>query len=242
MPYNACMSSAITPFSLSFDPSLSEARPKGGLRTALVWATGIPSCPKTEAAPAYLKALLERVCSAGESFLAAERKAAVRDLLRHGAYKPAGRGRPSSEYLLAAALEKNFPLVNGPVDANNAVSLEWGYPASIFDASKTGCELLVKRGGRGDRYVFNPAGQEIELEDLLCAWRRGDDGAWEPCGNPVKDAMATKVFEGCHDVIAIVYAPTNDDTGRLEACSARFRELLSKECGAAETGELIAAL
>jgi DNA/RNA-binding domain of Phe-tRNA-synthetase-like protein len=242
MPYNELMNRVSVPFSLSFDPALSEARPKSGLRVALVWASGIPLCPKTEAAPAYIEALLELVRSAGESFLASGRKAAVRDLLRHGAYKPAGRGRPSSEYLLAAALDGDFPLVNGPVDANNAVSLEWGYPASIFDAAKTGRELLIKRGGSGDRYIFNPAGQEIELEDLICVWRRDGHDNWEPCGNPVKDAMATKVFDDCRDVVAIVYAPADDELGRLEACSARFRELLSKECGASATGELIVSL
>jgi DNA/RNA-binding domain of Phe-tRNA-synthetase-like protein len=230
------------PFSLSFDPSLREDPPKSGLAVALVWATGIPSCPKTEAASDYIEALLERVRSVGESFLAIERKAAVRDLLRYGAYKPAGRGKPSSEYLLAAALEGDFPLVNGPVDANNTVSLEWGYPASIFDAAKTGRELLVKRGGSGDRYVFNLAGQEIELEDLLCAWRRDGSENWEACGNPVKDAMATKVFEGCRDVVAIVYAPAEDAKGRLEACSARFRELLESECGAESSGKEIIKL
>jgi DNA/RNA-binding domain of Phe-tRNA-synthetase-like protein len=229
-------------FSLSFDPSLREDPPKCGLAVALVWATGIPSCPKTEAAPAYLETLLASVRAAGEGYLAQERKAAVRDLLRHGKYKPAGRGRPSSEYLLAAALEEDFPLVNGPVDANNAVSLEWGYPASIFDVATTGRELLIKRGRPEDRYVFNRGGQEIELEDLLCAWRRRGDGSWEACGNPVKDAMATKVFEDCRELVAVVYAPADDEKGRLEACAARFREILESECGARSSGKEIIAL
>jgi DNA/RNA-binding domain of Phe-tRNA-synthetase-like protein len=206
------------------------------LAVALVWATGIPSCPGTGAAPAYLESLLASVRDAGEGFLSQERKAAVRDLLRHGKYKPAGRGRPSSEYLLAAALEGDFPLVNGPVDANNAVSLEWGYPASVFDAAKTGRELLIKRGAPDDRYIFNRGGQEIDLEDLLCAWRRLGDGGWEACGNPVKDAMATKVFEDCRDVVAVVYAPAGE-MARLEACARRFRELLERECGARSSGK-----
>jgi DNA/RNA-binding domain of Phe-tRNA-synthetase-like protein len=219
--------------SLSLDPSLGNP---ACLRAALVWGRGIPACHRTEAAPAYLSELLDRVRAAGEAFLPPERKAEVRGMLRYGKYKPAGRAKPSSEYLLAAALEGDFPLVNGPVDANNAVSLEWGYPASVFDAAKIGGELLLRRGAAGDSYVFNPSGQEIELEDLLCVWRRDGTGGWAPCGNPVKDAMATKVFEGAREVVAIVYAPAYDAPSRLESCAARFRELLLAECGAAEAG------
>ena len=154
-----------TRYTLALDPAVK-------LRAALVWARGLPGCPKTEAPPAYLADLLGRVRAAGESFLPPERKAAVRDMLRFGKYKPAGRSKPSSEYLLAAALDGEFPLVNGPVDANNAISLEWGYPASIFDAAKTGPELFIRRGLAGESYVFNPSGQAIELEDLLVVCRR----------------------------------------------------------------------
>jgi DNA/RNA-binding domain of Phe-tRNA-synthetase-like protein len=221
---------------LARDPALDAK----DLRSALVWANGLPGCPKTEVVPEYLADLLARVRAAGEAFLPAERKAAVRDMLRHGKYKPAGRAKPSSEYLLAAALadevlEGGFPLVNGPVNANNAVSLEWGYPASVFDADKTGRELLLRRGVAGEAFVFNPSGQKIDLEDLLVVCRRSGE-VWEPCGNPVKDAMATKVFEAARDIVAIVYAPASDPPGLLEACAARFARLLEAECGAAEAG------
>jgi len=165
-------------------------------------------------------------------------------MLRFGKYKPAGRAKPSSEYLLSAAVAGEalpglFPLVNGPVDANNAVSLEWGYPASVFDAAKTGVELFLRRGAAGESYVFNPSGQAIELEDLLVVCRRGaagEDRAWEPCGNPVKDAMATKVFEDARDVLAVVYAPATEERERLEACAGRLADLLKTQCGAAESG------
>jgi DNA/RNA-binding domain of Phe-tRNA-synthetase-like protein len=221
---------------LAFDPALDAK----DLRVALVWAHGLAGCPKSATAPGYLTDLLDRVRAAGEAFLPAERKAAVRDMLRHGKYKPAGRAKPSSEYLLAAALaddalEGGFPLVNGPVNANNAASLEWGYPASVFDAAKTGHELLLRRGAPDEAFVFNPSGQEIDLEDLLVVCRRSADD-WEPCGNPVKDAMATKVFEDARDIVAVVYAPTSDPRVRLEECAARFARILETECGAAGAG------
>ncbi|MDP3178522.1 MAG: hypothetical protein Q8M76_11520 [Spirochaetaceae bacterium] len=229
--------------SLALDPSLAGAP----LRAALVWGLGMPSCPRTLAVPDYLEELLARVRAAGDAFLEPERKAAVRDMLRYGTYKPAGRSKPSSEYLLAAALDGSFPLVNGPVDANNAVSLEWGYPASVFDLAKTGGELFLRRGEPGEAYVFNPSGQEIDLRDLLVACRRSVGGmepgmepgwepGWEPCGNPVKDAMATKVFDEARDAVAIVYAPIADPAQRLESCASRFALLLRERCGAGEAG------
>jgi Uncharacterized conserved protein len=227
------MSSTNSPFSLAIDADLE-------LRAALVWARGLADCRKTQDPPAYLSELLGRVRAAGDSFLPPERKAAVRDMLRHGKYKPSGRSKPSNEYLLAAALAGEaklgeFPLVNGPVDANNAVSLEWGYPASVFDADKTGPELLLRRGAAGESYVFNPSGQTIELEDLVVVCRR-EGGLWSPCGNPVKDAMATKIFEGAKDAVAVVYAPLSEDPALLERCAGRFAALLADECGAAESG------
>jgi DNA/RNA-binding domain of Phe-tRNA-synthetase-like protein len=221
---------------LAMDDSL-----RGVLRAALVWGLGIPGCPPTAAAPRYVTDLVSRVRAAGEVFLPPERKAAVRNMLRFGKYKPAGRSKPSSEYLLAAALEGDsppggFPLVNGPVDANNAVSLEWGYPASVFDLATTGPELYLRRGRPGESYVFNRSGQTIELEDLVVACRRAPDGSWEPCGNPVKDAMATKVFEEARDIAAILYAPAAEGAAPLEACAERFAGLLRAECGASAAG------
>jgi len=214
---------------LRLDASLAGA----SLRCALVTASGLVT--KASAGPSpRLAALLERVRAAGESWLPEARKKAVRDLLRHGAYKPAGRAKPSSEYLVAAALEGSFPLVNGPVDANNAVSLEFGLPASVFDLAKVGPELLLRRGGPGDSYVFNASGQSIALEDLLCVWRRGDDGAWLPTGNPVKDAMDSKVFEGCGAIVALVYAPAGPEGDGLEASAERYTALLREDCGAIE--------
>ena len=217
--------------SLVFDPSLEPRN----MRAALIWASGLPGCPKTVAMPAYVSEVLDRVRAAGEGFLSGERKAAVRGMLRFGKYKPAGRSKPSSEYLLSAALQGDFPLVSGPVDVNNAVSLAWGYPASLFDLGLSGPGLLLRRGTAGESYVFNSSGQSIDLEDLLCVCR-SEGGIWVPCGNPVKDAMATKIRESTRSLAAVVYAPATEALADVEAAAARFAMLLGSECGAPETG------
>jgi hypothetical protein len=216
--------------SLTFDASLEPRN----VRAALIWSLGLPGCPKTTVAPAYLSTLLERVRAAGESFLLPGRKGAVRGMLRYGSYRPAGRSKPSSEYLLGAAMEGSFPLVNGPVDVNNTVSLEWGYPASLFDLDLCGPSLLLRRGLAGESYVFNPSGQTIDLKDLLCVCRL-ENGNWVPCGNPVKDAMSTKIRESTQSAAAVIYAPATDPLADLETAAARFAQLLRAECGAAES-------
>ena len=217
--------------SLSYDPGLAPL----AVRAALVWGLDLPKCTATASTPAYVSEILARVRAAGEGFLSAERKSAVRNMLRFGSYKPAGRSKPSSEYLLAAALEGSFPLVNGPVDANNAVSLESGYPASIFDLELCGANLLLRRGLPGESYVFNPSGQIIDLKDLLCVCR-AEGESWLPCGNPVKDAMATKTRESTRSVAAVIYAPVSEPRAALDAAAERFASLLRTECGSEETG------
>lgn len=207
------------------------------VHAALVWGLDMPDCLKTASEAAYISALLNRVRAAGETFIPPARKAAVRGMLRFGKYKPTGRGKPSSEYLLAAALTGEFPLVNGPVDVNNAVSLECGYPASVFDMELCGSELLLRRGIAGESYIFNPSGQIIDVQDLPCVCRR-EGNAWLPCGNPVKDSMATKTRESTRNVAAVIYAPATEPLAALEAAASRFADLLRSECRASQTGYL----
>ena len=208
------------------------------VRVALIWGLDMPDCSRTGSEPIYISALLNRVRSSGETFIPPARKAAVRGMLRFGKYKPTGRGKPSSEYLLGAALSGEFPLVNSPVDVNNAVSLECGYPASLFDMEICGSELLLRRGIAGESYVFNPSGQSIDLEDLLCICRRDGNG-WLPCGNPVKDCMATKTSESTRSVAAVIYAPASDPIADLDAAAAAFATLLRSESHASQTGYLV---
>jgi hypothetical protein len=54
--------------------------------------------------------------------------------------------------------------------------------------------------------------------------------------------MATKVFEDCREVVAVVYAPAGREAARLDACAARFREILEGECGALSSGAAIIGL
>jgi len=56
---------------------------------------------------------------------------AVRDMLRHWGHKPAGRGKPASEYLVRAVREGALGSINLAVDVCNVVSLHSGFPIAI---------------------------------------------------------------------------------------------------------------
>jgi DNA/RNA-binding domain of Phe-tRNA-synthetase-like protein len=156
-------------------------------------------------------------------------RAAIRDLLRKGGYKPTGRGKPASEYLAQAAERGEWPRVNHAVDALNLVSLESGLPISLLDADRAledASALVVRLGAAGEKYVFNAAGHEIDVEGLLCVAKA--DG---PCiGNAVKDSMATKTTPDTRNVVAIVWASRRaiDEPGLRAVCD-RLARLLDAE-------------
>ena len=105
-------------------------------------------------------------------------RAAVRDLLRHGGYKPTGRGKPSAEYLVRAVSEGALGAINAAVDACNAVSLHSGLPISVVDLDLARPPLRIAVAPRGRALRVQRLGQEIDLGGLLCLFDA--DG---PCAN-----------------------------------------------------------
>ena len=61
---------------------------------------------------------------------------AVRALLRQGGFKPTGRSKPASEYLLKAVRDKLLSPINVAVDVCNVVSLHSGLPISVVDLDR----------------------------------------------------------------------------------------------------------
>lgn len=158
-----------------------------------------------------------------------ERKSSVRNMLRHGAYKPTGRGKPASEYLVNAAAEGEFPSINNIVDVNNLVSLEQLLPISLVDLGRAASRgFLVRWGRQGESYVFNLSGQVLELRDLLLVSKLPED---LPCASPIKDSQATKTHEGTGEVLCILYAPLALHQAASDG-ARRMAELLRGSCGA----------
>src|SRR5262249_32748464 len=92
------------------------------LLEAAAFVTVFPASLGSLPPPASVVALLASVDAPAPLRSDAAVRAAVRDLLRfpHGGYKPTGRGKPSSEYLLRAVSEGTLGSINAAVDACNA--------------------------------------------------------------------------------------------------------------------------
>jgi DNA/RNA-binding domain of Phe-tRNA-synthetase-like protein len=146
-------------------------------------------------------------------------RAAVRDLLRHGGYKPTGRGKPASEYLVRAAGEATLGSINLAVDLCNAVSLHSGLPISVVDLDRGAAPFRVGLAPEGARYVFNASGQEIDVGGLLCLF-----DAAGPCANAVKDAQRTKTSEATRRTLCLVWG-TRAAPGRTDRAVHWYREL-----------------
>ena len=146
----------------------------------------------------------------------------VRDLLRHGGYKPTGRGKPASEYLVRAAGDGMLSSINLAVDCCNAVSLHSGIPISVVDLDRAQTPLRVGLADADASYIFNATGQEIQLGSLLCL--HDADG---PCANGVKDAQRTKTNESTRRTLSILWGH-RDLAERVAGTCDWYRELLSR--------------
>lgn len=178
------------------------------LALGVVLAHGVTAAPAPRALLDATQRCIADRQSALDPLLDARRQA-CRDMLRHGRYKPTGRGKPANEYLLRAAAEGTFPRINGLVDANNLVSLSHMVPISLWDLDLADGDRITFRHGRaGESYVFNSGGQVLDLVDLVCGCVLGDgapDG--EPIVNPIKDCLKTKTTPDTTRVAAAIYCP-----------------------------------
>jgi DNA/RNA-binding domain of Phe-tRNA-synthetase-like protein len=158
-------------------------------------------------------------------------RAAVRDLLRHGGYKPTGRGKPASEYLLRAAGDGSLGSINTAVDVCNVVSLHSGLPISVVDLDRAREPFRITIAREGESYVFNTANQQIDLSGLLCLY--DGEGA---CANAVKDSQRTKTAAETRRTLSILWGCAGYEQ-RLADAIAWYVELLGR-AGARATSVL----
>lgn len=152
----------------------------------------------------------------------------VRALLRHGGFKPAGRSKPASEYLLKAAADNALSPINLAVDACNVVSLHSGLPISVIDLDRARPLLRIGIAPPGASYVFNASGQTIDLGGLLCLF-----DAEGPCANAVKDAQRTKTTADTRRTLSLIWG-TKALAGRAAQAETWYRGLLEQHGAATE--------
>lgn len=156
-------------------------------------------------------------------------RTSVRALLRHGGYKPSGRGKPASEYLVGAFAEGRFPRINALVDVCNVVSLHSGLPISLLDLDllqgSVDDGLSIRVLPDATSYIFNPSGQTIDASGLLALCDR--EG---PAGTPVKDAQRTKTHAGTVNTLTVIWG-SNALPGRAANAHADYVRLLGTLAG-----------
>ena len=169
---------------------------------ALSWPSAIGEVDGAFAVDPLLAAPDPALPDRSEPDLAAERDA-VRALLRFGGFKPAGRSKPCSEYIVGVHARGDFPRLNAAVDLTNALVLRGGLPISTVDRDRLALPLRVGLAPPEARYVFNLSGQEIDLAGLLCLF-----DAAGPCANAVKDAQRAKTSPNTRRTITIIWGTT----------------------------------
>jgi len=155
-------------------------------------------------------------------------RAAVRDMLRHGGYKPTGRGKPASEYLVRAASEGALNPINLAVDVCNVVSLHSGFPISVVDLDRATGPFRIAIAAAGESYVFNASGQEIDLSGLVCL---SDSSG--PCANAVRDSQRTKTNAETRSTLSVIWGCAGFED-RLQETERWYHALLG---GAGATTE-----
>jgi DNA/RNA-binding domain of Phe-tRNA-synthetase-like protein len=197
------------------------------LRLALIEAADIQAAASPESLLEEL-ARAEAALREDPSRFAEAVRQAQRDVLRHAGYKPTGRGKPASEFLLGQALGGGLPRILNLVDINNLASLRHAHPISVFDADALGPELALRFGRPGEHYVFNQSGQSMDVAGLPLIAR---GPAREAVGNPVKDSMLCKVSAGTRRALYVVYGSTRLDPQLLRNCATDLSELLRRHAG-----------
>jgi len=172
--------------------------------------------------PAHIAVLLRDATATCELARADDKlRTSVRDALRKQGFKPTGRSKPSSEYLLRAREEGALRSINLAVDAGNVASLHSGLPISVIDLDLVSGPLYVRCADAGENYVFNPSGQVLALGGLPCLYDVSG-----PCANAVKDAQRTKTSEATQNTLNIIWSSHGLET-RTEETLRLYKSLLS---------------
>ena len=148
-----------------------------------------------------------------------------RDMLRHWGHKPAGRGKPASEYLVRAVGQGELGSINVAVDILNVVSLHSGFSIALVDLDLSSPPFRVAPGPEDGSYVFNVSGQEMALKGLICLY-----DAAGACGNPVKDALRVKTTAETTRTLTVVWGSAGFEERRDKAVNW-YRDLLEKVGG-----------
>ena len=151
-------------------------------------------------------------------------RAQIRAMLRASGFKPSGRSKPASEYLLQAVAKGELSAINAPVDLCNAVSFHSGLPISVVDLDLATPPFHIAPAQPEQNYIFNTSGQVMDLAGLLCLW-----DALGPCANAIKDSQRTKTHSETRRTLSVIWG--HQDVAEHLEQTATWYELLLQQSG-----------
>ena len=163
----------------------------------------------------YLKLESDSPCSRSEAI-----RTGVRKMLRNPGFKPTGRNKPASEYLVQAAEKQTLGSINLAVDICNIVSLNCGFPISVIDLEQANMPFSISICRPDSDYVFNPSGQVMKLDGLICL-----HDSTGPCANGVKDSQRTKTSEQTLRTLSVIWG-SGEFTRKVDDAYQWYIELL----------------
>jgi DNA/RNA-binding domain of Phe-tRNA-synthetase-like protein len=139
--------------------------------------------------------------------------------------------RPASEALLRRALKgQSLFCINTLVDAVNWCSLDFLLPICVYDRDRISAPVIA-RPGEPDETYQSLTGKEVQLRGRYVLV-----DATGPFGNPITDSLRTAISEDTTRALAVVFTPTDFDSGNLEALAQTTANRIIEFCGGQVAG------
>jgi len=226
-------SGAASEATVEIDWRVSIAPGLEGLQVAVFAVRGAKIAASTPEQVAEWERLVKPVLD-GDAEGGEGRRQAIRGLLRRGGFKPSGRSKPAQEYLLGVLKrDGRLPQILNAVDALNAVSVASGLPISMLSLDRCGTEWHLRYGREGETFVFNSAGQEIDVAGAIVIEGDAENLVDRiSVGSPVKDSAWGKITEADREFGVCLYASDEAiDEGTLKGWAERLADAIARSTG-----------
>lgn len=141
---------------------------------------------------------------------------AWRDTLKKMGTDPS-KYRHSAESLLRRVLQsKEITSINGAVDVNNLLSLQFRLPIGIYDLSKINGAVTYRLGEETLSYQALNGREWSTAEKPILMDSTG------PFGSPITDSTRTMVQEGTSTLLQVLYIPSMNSRKIEKPCTAEL--------------------
>jgi DNA/RNA-binding domain of Phe-tRNA-synthetase-like protein len=217
-----------------FHGDISERLP--GIKLGYCFINGIVVTRKETRVKGILDELIEDIKNRMETdnLLESKNILDIRNLYWRAGTDPT-KTRPSAEALLRMIHNnRRFPRINNIVDANNAGSLKYLLPISVFNMARVEGDITIRFSRDNDD--FKPIGTKSETlpEGTIVV---ADEKKVICHGYASGDADETKMEKGVSDILLLIYGPSELSEEDLREATEYTGRLMA-EVGGGDMGEV----